>query len=428
MNNNLSKAWYGILFLLMAAGGYAVAQKIQDGLAVTNLTSTTPWGTWVAFYIFFVGLSAGSFLLSTMIFVFKMEQYEKIGRDALLVAILSMGLAGLFITLDLGRMGRAWKIVRYWNFTSVLAWEVRFYIIYVGILLAELYFSMRQDLIRMSEGNGIRASLARVFTLGSRDLSQESRRIDHKMLKILGAIGIPVAIFGVHGGTGTIFAVAKARVFWNTGLFPVIFVVSALVSGTALLIAMYVIRTKAAGRQVDEGMVKSLAKLLAFFLLIDVGLEFYEFFVGAYGLQHAELATIEAIMAGPFAWLFWGVQMLIGVVVPLFIFFNARLKESVKAITIGAILVVVGILAVRFNIVLPALTVPVFPGLPTGYYVPTLTEWLSSFGIIAFGLFIYTLAVKLLPVDSSEEITGRELKWRTKSTTKAVGTLPEETF
>lgn len=403
----LAKAWYLGLLFAMAIGGLAILQRIQGGLAVTNLTSATPWGAWVAFYIFFVGLSAGSFLLSTMIFVFKMEQYEKVGRDALLVAILSMVLAMCFILLDLGRMGRFLNALRYWNYTSVLAWEVRFYVLYIGLLIAELYFSMRQDLIRLSRGTGWQASLARAVSLGSTDLSGESLDRDHRMLKILGSIGIPVAIFGVHGGTGTLFAVAKARVFWNSGLFPVIFVVSALVSGTALLMAFYAIRSRIMGREIDKEMLKSLAGLLTLFLLIDVGLEFYEFFVGAYGLQHQELATIETIFKSPFSWSFWWVQMFLGVVVPLFIFFNRKLKESAVALTLGAVLVVIGILGVRFNIVVPSLIVPVLQGLPGGYYHPTLMEWLSSIGVIAFGLSLYTAAVKALPIDGLEGELGR---------------------
>lgn len=406
----LTKAWYGGLLLLMALGGLAISERIQAGLAGTNLTSATPWGAWVAFYIFFVGLSAGSFLLSTMIFVFKMEQYEEIGRDALLVAILSMVLAMCFILLDLGRMERFWHALRYWNYTSVLAWEVRFYVVYICLLTAELYFSMRQDLIRVSQGTDWRASLARLLTFGSADLSGESCQRDHKLLKILGSIGIPIAIFGVHGGTGTLFAVAKARPFWNSGLFPVIFVVSALVSGTALLMAFYLIRTKVKGRQVDKEMVKALAGLLTLFLLLDVGLEFYEFFVGAYGLQHAELATIETIFKSPFSWSFWWVQMFLGVVVPLFITFNRKLKESVGAITLAAVLVVIGILGVRFNIVVPALIIPVLQGLPWGYYYPTLLEWVSSLGIVAFGLFLYTIAVKALPIDSVKDLSNDSLE------------------
>lgn len=408
MKNNMTKVWYMILLVLIAVGGYAVLQKLNNGLVVTNLTSATPWGAWVAFYIFFVGLSAGSFLLSTLIFVFKMNQFEKIGRDSLLVATLSMMLAGIFITLDLGRSERFLNILFNWNYTSVLAWEVRFYIVYVAVLLTELYFSMRQDLIKRGQGIGLKASIARKLSLGSKNLSDESLKRDHKWLKILGAIGIPLAIFGVHGGTGTIFAVAKTRVFWNSGLFPVIFVVSALVSGTALLIAMYVIRSKVTNRPVDKVMVRSLAGLLAMFLLIDVGLEFYEFFVGAYGLQHGEIATMETMMFGPYAWSFWVIQILAGVVIPLFLFFSRKSRESVEAITLGAILVVLGILAVRFNIVVPALIVPVLNGLPWGYYTPTLLEWSSSLGVIAFGLMIYTLVVNTLPIDTREEVKRSE--------------------
>ncbi|WP_235837266.1 NrfD/PsrC family molybdoenzyme membrane anchor subunit [Carboxydothermus islandicus] len=403
-SERLTKAWYGVLVLLMALGGWAIIERIRVGLVATNLTSETTWGAWVAFYIFFVGLSVGTFLLSTMFYVFKIEHYEKIGRDALLVSIISMVVALCFILLDLGRMERFWHTFRYWNFTSMLAWEVRFYVIYIGLLIAELYLSMRQDLIRVAKGTGWQAALARFLTFGSTDLSEESKKRDHKWLKILGSIGIPIAIFGVLGGEGMLFAGVKARPFWNSGLLPVILVVSALVASIALLLVFYVIRTKLMGREVDKEMVKSLAGLLAFFLLIEAGMEFFEFFVGAYGLQDTELATIETIFQGPFSWLFWGIQIFLGVVVPLFIFFNPRLKESVNAITLAAILVVIGILGVRFNIVVPPLIVPVLQGLPWGYYYPSPVEWLSSLGIVAFGLFLYTVAIKALPIDTVEEL------------------------
>lgn len=393
-----SIVWYAFLIVLMLAGTVAVFIRAKEGLIMTNLTSTTPWGTWVAFYIYFVGMSAGAFLLSTLIYVFGMEQYEKIGKDALLVAILSMVLAMAFILLDLGHMERFWHALWYMNWTSVLAYEVRFYVLYVALLLSELYFAMRIDLIKTSALNDWKGKFAKFLSFGSKDTSEESKRHDHKMLKVLGTIGLPVAIFGVHGGTGALFAVVKARPFLNSALFPVIFVVSALVSGTALLIAFYVIRNKVSGNSVDQDMVKALAGLLSLFLLIDVGLEFYEFFIGAYGLEHEELATLKTMIMSDFSWSFWVVQMFIGVVVPLYLMFAKKTKESVNAITAAAIMVVIGILGVRFNIVLPALIVPVMTGLPEGYYYPTWIEILSSSGVIALGLFLYSVAVKVLPI------------------------------
>jgi molybdopterin-containing oxidoreductase family membrane subunit len=371
----------------MVAGTVAVFIRAKEGIIVTNITSTTPWGTWVAFYIYFVGMSAGAFLLSTLIYVFGMEQYEKIGKDALLVAILSMVLAMVFILLDLGHMERFWHALWYMNWTSVLAYEVRFYVLYVALLLSELYFARRIDLIKTSVVNNRKGKIAKFLSFGSKDTSEASKRHDHKMLKVLGTMGIPIAILGVHGGTGALFAVVKARPFLNSALFPVIFVVSALVSGTALLIAFYVIRNKVSGNSIDQAMVKGLAGLLSFFLLIDVGLEFYEFFIGAYGLEHEELATLKTMIMSDFSWSFWAVQMVIGVVVPLYLIFSKRTKESVKALTAAAIMVAIGILGVRFNIVLPALIVPVMTGLPEGYYYPTLIEIISSGGVIALGFF-----------------------------------------
>lgn len=393
-----SIVWYAFLMVLMVAGAVAVFIRAKEGLIVTNLTSTTPWGTWVAFYIYFVGMSAGAFLLSSLIYVFGMDQYEKIGKDALLVAILSMVLAMAFILLDLGHMERFWHALWYMNWTSILAYEVRFYVVYVVLLLSELYFAMRIDLIKTSAVKDWKGKLAKFLSLGSKDTSDESKRQDHKMLKVLGTLGIPIAIFGVHGGTGALFAVVKARPFLNSALFPIIFVVSALVSGTALLIAFYVIRNKVSGNPIDQPMVKGLAGILALFLLIDVGLQFYEFLIGAYGLGHEELATMKVMIMSDFSWSFWGVQMFLGVVVPLFLIFFKKTKQSVTAITAAAILVAIGILGVRFNIVLPALIVPVMEGLPQGYYYPTWIEVISSGGVIALGLFLYSVAVNVLPI------------------------------
>jgi molybdopterin-containing oxidoreductase family membrane subunit len=245
----------------------------------------------------------------------------------------------------------------------------------------------------------LKATLAGILKLGSNDTSAEGQERDKRMLKILGSIGIPIAIFGVHGGTGVLFAVVKAQAYWNSALFPVVFVISALVSGTALLTALYVIRSRISGKEIDISLVKSLAGWMVLFLLIDVGLQFFEILIGAYGLEEQELATLAAIFASDFSWSYWGVQMGIGVLVPLILYFNPGTRRSPTAMMLAGIAVVIGILGVRFNIVVPALTVPVLKGLPSGYYYPTWVEWASSGGIIGLGLLLYTLAIRYLPID-----------------------------
>jgi len=394
--------WYCLLALLLGLGVIALAIRITQGLASTYLTSAMPWGTWVAFYIYFVGMSAGAFLLSSLIHVFGMQNLEKVGRDATVVAIISIILAMVFILMDLGHMERFWHALWYWNITSVLGWEIRFYAIYLLLLLAELYYALRQDLVLASGSDGLKAKLAGILKLGSNDTTAAGLEKDRRRLKMLGAIGIPIAIFGVHGGTGLLFAVVKAQPYWNMAIFPVVFVISALVSGTALVTVLYILRTRAAGKEAELPLIKSLSGWMVLFLLIDVGLQFFEVLVGAYGLEEQELATLATIFTSDFSWSYWGVQLGLGVVAPLVLFFHPRTRESVNALLLAAAMVVVGILGVRFNIVVPALTVPVLAGLPAGYYYPTWVEWALSGGIIGFGLLLYTLAVRYLPMDIPE--------------------------
>lgn len=398
--------WIITLSLLFIAGGYFIAERLILGLEVTNLTSSMPWGAWIAFYIFFVGLSAGSFLLSSLIYVFNMREFERVGKAALFTAIICMVVAGTFVFVDLGRPERVLNAIIYWNVTSILSWEVHFYIVYVLLLSVELYIAMREDLVRLRSSETIKGKIARLLTSKKSVISAYTQKRDHLWMKILGMIGIPLAIFGVHGGTGTLFAVVKARVGWNTALFPIIFVVSAMVSGTALLLAMYIIKRKAQRKSIDQKMVQKLSALMIAFLIVDLGLQFFEYLVGFYGLEHEHLATLRTTMASPFSWSFWGVQLFLGSLIPIVLFFWKRTRRSVNAMLAAAILIVIGIIGVRFNIVVPALIVPLFDGLPAGYYYPTLSEWMSTIGIIAFGLLLYTFGEKILPIDDENLQNG----------------------
>ncbi|HYF96314.1 MAG TPA: NrfD/PsrC family molybdoenzyme membrane anchor subunit [Symbiobacteriaceae bacterium] len=362
----IKKLWYGLLALLLAGGGAAILNRMVGGLATTNLSSVMPWGAWVAFYIYFVGLSAGAFLLSTLVYVFGMERFERVGKMALLAALVSMIVALTFIGLDLGRMDRALSPLLFFNWLSPLAWEVRFYVIYILLLGAELWLAVRQP--------------------------------QSPWLRSLGIIGLPVAVFGVHGGTGTIFAVVKARGLWFGPLAPVVFIVSALVSGTALLTVMYVVRQRGRRLPVDGDLVAGLGKLLIGFLLVDIGLMFYEFLIPGLSMNPHEGEVIGAMTGGRMAWSFWIVQIGMGMAAPAVILLSG-LRRSWGWVAAAAALVVVGIAGVRFNIVVPALIPPVLPGLPRGDYAPTFIEWAASAGVIALGLLLFSLAAEKLPLD-----------------------------
>jgi Ni/Fe-hydrogenase subunit HybB-like protein len=398
-NARIRYGWYGLLAILLLVGAYAMYLRITQGMASTNLTSITPWGAWVAFYIYFVGLSAGAFLVSTLSNVFNMEGMEKVDRDALLAAIISMAVALLFVWVDLGRMDRLWHPFAWRQLTSPLMWEVHAYVAYILVLVTELYFAMRVDLARLaSRVSGWRGKLYSVLTLGRTDTSDSGRERDETWLKRVGILGIPLAIFLVHGGTGVLFAVAKARPYWNSGLFPIIFVVSAVVSGTALVLALYVLRRKLFGGSLDRDLLERLAKLLAGFVLVDLAFFLIDMLIALNSLHPTDVETWLLILTGEMSWSFWVVMVALGWVIPLSLLAKRSWRRTPSLMVLAALSVVVGIVGVRFNIVVPPLIVPVMEGMPAGEYFPTLVEWTTSIGIIAVGLLLYTFGAELLPL------------------------------
>ncbi|QKY17328.1 NrfD/PsrC family molybdoenzyme membrane anchor subunit [Halorubrum sp. CBA1229] len=399
-DDRLRVAWYAVVGVLVAVGAYATYLRITGGMATTNLTSVVPWGAWVAFYIYFVGLSAGAFLVSTMANVFEVEGMHRIDRDALFAAVISMAVALLFVWIDLGRMDRMYFPFVWRQLTSALSWEVHAYVAYIGILVTELYFSMRIDLARVAERtSGLKKRFYAALALGRLDTSEGSEAFDQRWLKRAGIVGIPLAIFMVHGGTGVLFAVSKARPYWNSGLFPVIFVISALLSGTALVMVIYVLRTRLFdGDSVDPDLLDRLAQLLIGFIVIDAALTAIETFIAIASVHPHEIETWNVIMYGPMSWSFWWFMIGFSWVFPMVLLSNRSWRRTPAVMVLAGLSVVVGIVAVRFNIVVPAQVMPVMEGLPHGSYFPTVVEWGTSVGMIGVGLLLYTVGAETLPL------------------------------
>ncbi len=405
----LKPLFYTALIVLALVGVGTLLFRLTAGMRVTGLTSSVSWGLWVAIYIYFIGLSAGSFLLSALIYVFGMTRYEKVGRLALLSALFALLGGMLFIWIDLGHPERFWRVLVGWNVTSVLAWEVLFYLFYSIIILTELWLLMRYDLADRAKTNkGWRSSLYRLLALGFHNPAdhaarQASQARSMKLVKLLAAVGVPIAV-GVHGGTGAIFAVVVAKPYWFSGLFPIIFIVSALVSGAGLMTFLYAV---VGGRDEEHaGIVRGLANLMVLFIAVDLVLLASEYLVGLYGRVPDEAEVYRQILFGPFAYTFWIGQILLGVVIPLILVTWRRTREATNWLGIAGLSTVLGVVAVRLNLVIPAYVVPVLPGLDqanidprwTYSYSPTIWELGSTIGLIALIALGFSLAFELLPV------------------------------
>lgn len=365
---------------------------IGEGHAAVNATQHVPWGLWVALYIFFLGLSAGSFLLSTLVYVFGVRRLEAVGPVALLQALGCLVLGGFLIVVDLGHPERAYKVLTSWNPTSVMAWMGVFYALYILIVLAELYLAIRPVLVARNSR----------LALGYRAVDEASLARDRRWLMILGIIGIPVAII-VHGGVGSIFAVAKARPGWFSGLFPIVFIVSALASGGALLTFLTAAFSTMPGER-RRIIVRDLARLSLGILLFDALLLASEILVTFYGNVPHESTGWRLTLFGPFWWVFWFVQLGAGLLLPVILVAGGR---GVRTLGLAGFLIVTGIMGARLNLVIPPQIQPVFETLPDAYhharwavgYVPSWTEWLVGLGTIAVGTWLFLAARKLLPLE-----------------------------
>ena len=376
----------------------------------SDLGSIVPWGLHVAQYIYFVGLSAGAFLLSSLVYVFGVKRFEPIGRLAVFTAIVTLLLALLTIGLDIGHVERFWHVFVYANFSSPMAWMIWLYSIYFALLIVEFWFLMRRDLVVGGTMPGWRGRLSRVLTLGSRDTSEATDLRDARRVRILATIGVPLAIM-FHGGVGALFGVVASREFWNSGMYPIIFLISALASGGALLVVASAIFQE--GWKAHREMIVDLGRIVLALVLLDIGFQSSEFLIGLYGSDPSYLASFRLVVSGPYWYVFWVVQILVGVVVPIAIL-ASPLRRDPRAVIVACTAVVVGFIGVRLNIVIPGLSPEEITGLTeaasdpriSSDYFPTVWEWVLSFGILAVGLVIFGLGEIFLPLSRHVDAPG----------------------
>jgi len=283
-----------------------------------NVFPQETFGTLIAIYFYLTGLSAGSFVLSTLAYVFGMERFKPIGKIGVILAALFLVMAPLALLVHVGQPFKAWHLFVHLNVTSPITW---------GSFLLTLY--------------PINCVIYGWFMF----------RGNKKMTRIFGTIGVPLAVF-VHGYTGFILALGKARALWNTALMPFLFLISAMVSGIALMILISVVKDRYFSKEkvINRDLVFSLGNLLAAMILIDLFLVMSDVLVLL--VSHSEAQEVaQLILKGKFGILFIGVENVMGKIIPAIILLIPRLR-NLTTVTISSVLVVVGIFFMRYVVVL----------------------------------------------------------------------------
>ncbi len=315
-----------------------------------------PWGVLIVIYPYLTGLVAGAFTVSSFYHVFGMQRFKPVARLALLTSLSVMLFVPTPLLLHLGHPERALNSMITPHLTSAFAVFGFFAAFYMVLLILECWFVFRVDNVaRAQESTGLTRLFYRAVTLWSDDVSPNARAIDSKLLLILAIVGIPSA-HGLHGYIGFVYGSLKARQWWESDLMPVIFLFSAIVSGIAMLMTLYVITSKLRRVPIDHACLKGLTYALWGFLMFTVILEGLEFANIVYkGKEGVDM--IIAYVQGPLFWRYFVLQFGLCAMLPIalmsiMIAGNTRGKAFVIGATTCAVLVLINVLLMRWNVVI----------------------------------------------------------------------------
>src|SRR5271165_5674948 len=232
------------------------------------------WSVLIVLYPFLTGLVAGAFILASLERVFQVEAVKPTYRLALLTALAFLLVAPLPLQLHLGHPERSYEMYLTPHRTSAMAMFGFVYLWYLlAVLVLEIWLDYRRDIVLLSQSTtGLKRWIYRAMTLGSSNISERALAIDERAGWVITIVGIPSA-FLLHGYVGFIFGSIKANPWWSTPLMPVVFVFSAMVSGIAVVMLLYMAITKLRKQKIDIRCVDAIAMYLFYTFIIDFSLE-----------------------------------------------------------------------------------------------------------------------------------------------------------
>lgn len=315
------------------------------------------WSILIVLYPFLTGLVAGAFILASLERVFNVEAVKPTYRLSLLTALAFLLVSPLSLQLHLGHPERSIEMYLTPNTSSAMAMFGFIYLWYLmAVLLLEIWLDYRKEIVLMARsGTGVRRWIYKALTLGSDNISERSLEIDNKVGKFITVIGIPSA-FLLHGYVGFIFGSVKANPWWSTPVMPIVFLFSAMVSGIALVLLVYMLVSWFQNLKIDMDCVDTIARYLLYAFLIDFSLEMLDLIHRIYEadesfqsldfMVHTRLYTSQVL-----------IQIVLGTVVPIALLaFVQLVRLSEKArkglYVLAAGLTLVGIFAMRWNVVI----------------------------------------------------------------------------
>jgi Ni/Fe-hydrogenase subunit HybB-like protein len=356
--------WGWLLLGLMALGAAVLAARFTGGLgAVTNLSDRWPWGLWVGFDILCgVGLAAGGFVITTVVYVFDLKRYKPIVRPTIVTAFLGYLLVVVALLFDLGRPWNIWHPLVMWNPRSVM-FEVSWCVtLYTTVLFLE-FLGMVFERLGMS-----------------------------RALVVQQAATLPLVIAGAllstlhQSSLGSFYLIVphKLHALWYTPLLPVMFWTSAVCAGLAMVIVESRLSSRAFRQRLELSLLSDVGRVLAGCLFVYAVLRTYDL---------ASRGALARVADGTRESLYFWLEFALGVLVPMALLARERVRRSGTGLYVASLMVVLGFVVNRLNVSLTGFEAAA--GVP---YVPAWSELLVTVLLVGLGFAAFGLAARYLPV------------------------------
>ena len=378
--------WLVLLGVILLGGLAAGIMVFWKGLGITNLTDQVPWGLWITIDLSSIALGAGAFSLCAGVYLFGLKRYQPIARTATFVGLIGYTMATLSLILDIGKPERFWHSIVYWN-THSLLWEVTMCVI---LYLIVLIFEAMPIFANLE---WLRKRLPKVASMMERV---------HHYAPILAIIGLGLS--SLHQSSlGATYGVIKARPFWFKPEMSVLFMLSAIVGGISLTLFVTMLSSRLTPKaRINDALIERVAHFVGYLLIGYFYFRAWDALSQTYAYDPGRSEGLHLLTNGPFAFNFWIVEMLFGMIVPMILLLNRSTRLNRFWRMLALFFVAAGVVAFRWdtNISGQLVLLSYIPGAAITYtsYRPSWIEILTGAAIIAYGFTAFSLGVKYLRV------------------------------
>lgn len=366
-------AWVGFLLALCVSGVLAYAQQLQSGLVLTAMRDQVSWGFYIGNFTFMVGVAAAAVVLVIPAYVYQWKPVREIVIFGELLAVSSIVMCLLFVTVDIGRPERFWHLLPplgRLNFPrSILAWDtvvLNLYLLINLVVVAHILY---------------RAFWGRPYS--------------KRLVVPLVLLSIPMAI-SIHTVTAFLYNGLAARPYWNSSILAPQFLASAFSSGPAILLVVLQLLKRFTRFGIRDEAIWKIAELMAYAIFLNLFLHGAEAFKEYYSSTEHLLYTRywfqgigEHRTLVPYAWTALGLNAL-----ALMLFIVPSMRRNRVTLNLGCFATYAGCYIEKgMGLIIPGLT-PDTLGEIYEYY-PTITELRVAAGIFAIGFLLYTVLLRI---------------------------------